>query len=241
MKICIIGNSHIATLKRAWDDELAERYPNFRLTFFGAVQIKLLGLQIENGVLTPNNQSLADNLKFTSGGQSTINPADFDEILIVGLCRDVNTLVENFETGYSSAVIEQAIIDYWDKSNLAKLLTRVAKIHSGRIFAGHNPLRSIGVDAPIGTGQYPRFVDLSNQLGLAKFKTELIPQPGETLIDGKSTAQKFCSQSVRLSVGVPRDSHVHSDVELAHMNAAFGAIWLEHFFGRLTEREKTQP
>lgn len=228
MKICIVGNSHIATLNRAWDDGLSMLNPQHTITFFGAVRDKIMGLRPEGGCLVANDADLAASIKFTSGGFCQIDIAAFDAVLVFGLCRKIHELVEVMGASFSSGLKEQAITDYWKGRNLARLVSRIPKLGNCRIYAGHSPLEASAGDGPSGLGCYPDFIELSNRFVFSKLGATLLPQPVATIVGGNATARRFSKGSLKLAVdkGWQR---THSDEEICHMNADFGRLWLQDF------------
>jgi len=231
MRICVLGNSHIATLKQAWD---IRPHKAHSLTFFGAVRDTLLGLRVRKGLLIPDNDALADSLAFTSGGLRRIDPAQYDAFLVFGLCRKVHRQVENFAPGLSSAVLEQTLGDYWQARNLYRMAKRLARISKKPVYLGHSPLEIRSPEMAVDQGDYPAFISASNRLVFAPVNAELLPQPPATVLGGLATPARFGIGSTRLADGRPRPNAQHPEGERCHMNADFGALWLGAFFDRLT-------
>jgi len=67
MKLCIIGNSHLAAIKLGWDQVGAE-FPWLQPQFFGARADALLDLHAEGGRLVPATPDLAAKIAYVSGG-----------------------------------------------------------------------------------------------------------------------------------------------------------------------------
>jgi len=234
MRICVLGNSHIATLKQAWDNTPHKAHS---LTFFGAVRDMLLGLRVRKGLLIPDNDALADSLAFTSGGLRRVDPAQYDAFLVFGLCRKVHRQVENFAPGLSSAVLEQTLGDYWQARNLWRMAARLSRVTGQTIHLGHSPLETRETDMAIAQGHYPAFIAASNRLVFAPINAELLPQPPETVLGGLATPARFGIGSTRLADGRPRPNAQHAEGERCHMNADFGALWLSAFFDHLAQKK----
>ena len=61
MKICVLGNSHIASLKNGWD-RVGQKYPDIELVFFGARGAGLDGLELDGKALVAANDDLRHSL-----------------------------------------------------------------------------------------------------------------------------------------------------------------------------------
>ena len=83
-RICVIGDSHIACTKMAWQS-LRSDYPEVEITFFAHTQRRLFGLRVEEMLLKPDNEDLRSALLGTSGTSDQIDPANFDVIFTQGL------------------------------------------------------------------------------------------------------------------------------------------------------------
>ena len=69
---------------------------------------------------------------------------------------------------------------------------------------------------------------------LSRLKAELIEQPLETIVNGGETHPQFSKGSKRLAIGDGFDDHPHPDEDNIHMNEAFGALWLQALFLKLS-------
>ncbi len=232
LKICIIGNSHIATLKRAWDAGSSHENQQHKITFFGAVRDKIMGLKADAGALVADDFELAKSMEFTSGGISRIDIANYDAVLVFGLCRKVHQPVEAMDPRFSSGLKRQAISGYWEGRNLVRMIRRIPAARTLKVYAGHSPLEARANAIAREAGQYREFIALSNRLVFSKFGATLLPQPAATIVGEVATAQKFSSGSLKLAVqsGTPK---AHMDAEICHMNVEFGKLWLRGFLGAL--------
>ncbi|MCB1368881.1 MAG: hypothetical protein KDK00_14020 [Rhodobacteraceae bacterium] len=229
MRLCIIGNSHIAALKGGWEAGVKAEFPGICLTFFGARGGGLTKLMVRGGTLTSDDAKIRSDLAFTSGGQIGIDPRLFDAFLVYGLCRNVNRQVRNYGAGYTRQVLESALLDYWAATSLIGVIRKLREITTLPIHAGASPLEAALGAASSNTSNYARFLDDSNQQVFALLGAALIGQPLETIVNGDATALAFASGSARLAVGAGNDLVPHQAGETRHMNADFGAKWLRHF------------
>ncbi|MBZ0128709.1 MAG: hypothetical protein K8F59_06310 [Rhodobacteraceae bacterium] len=234
MRLCIIGNSHIAALKGGWEAGVKAEFPGIRPTFFGARGGGLTRLMVRGGILTSDDAKIRSDLAFTSGGQMGIDPGLFDAFLVYGLCRNVNLLVRNYGAGYSRQVLEAALLDYWAATSLIGVIRKLREITTLPIHAGASPLEAALGEAGAATTNHVRFLDASNRQVFALLDAELIGQPVETIVNGDATALAFASGSTRLAVGAGNDLVPHEAGETRHMNADFGARWLRSFLTGLS-------
>lgn len=81
-RICIVGNSHVAALKRGWREMAAAR-PDVVVDMFGAYGSHLADVFIANGELRAGSPEGTASLVAT-GGQEFAVLADYDAIVVVG-------------------------------------------------------------------------------------------------------------------------------------------------------------
>ena len=137
MRICVLGNSHVASIKKAWD-MMSQDYPDYEFMFFASRGIGLSKLKAEDGKLLPGDDSLRANLAFTSGSNGEIDPSDFDVFLVYGAnCRPYFKT----ETFYSQTVLQASVEDYTQNSLAINLIKLLRQVTEKKIFLGHNPLQ----------------------------------------------------------------------------------------------------
>ena len=232
MKVCIIGNSHIAALKLGWQSGLANRWHGTDLTFYGARGGDIAELLVQDGQIAPKTETVAASLRATSGGHSMIDPLAYDAILVYGLCRDLNRQVQNLGTPYSAAALELAQLEYWIGSNLLKVISAIREIDSRPLYVGAAPLEAAVARGISDNRLYAEFIRTSNDRVFALADAILLPQPMQTIVNGDATDLRFSIGSTRLAVGDSFDDKRHPGEENRHMNAEYGALWLEQFLKR---------
>jgi hypothetical protein len=83
-RVCVIGNSHIAAVKQAWDNRAPKVSSDLATTFFSA-QVRLMEhLVLDGRVLVPTQDELAAKLRYTSGGTSVIDIDAYDAFVLIG-------------------------------------------------------------------------------------------------------------------------------------------------------------
>jgi hypothetical protein len=63
--ICLIGNSHLAAIKLAWD-EIQGQFPHTVLQMFGSHSASLKDTSLDSGRIVPTTKQVARNFKWTS-------------------------------------------------------------------------------------------------------------------------------------------------------------------------------
>jgi hypothetical protein len=237
MKVCVIGNSHAACIKRAWDEFLVPKFKDsFELTFFAARGQKLKDLALKNGELVPLTDRLRKSIEFTSDGFSSIRLKEYDVFLLVGL-QAKPFYLEN--SNFSSAVTKLALNDNYVSKIFFEVLTKIRKEVDSKIYIGHTPLpkninrENLEHDESISE-MYLKGLELANDELFKKFDAELLPQPAITLTgNSRNTHSNYSVGSTRLSVGDEIDNAEHLKEDRFHMNTLFGKAWLEEFFEKL--------
>src|ERR1700748_2002214 len=83
--ICVIGNSHTAAFKQAWDNRAPAVADGVSLTFFAARSQYLDTLVYEPGAFVSRDPELSERLRLTSGGKDRIDLADYDAFVLIGM------------------------------------------------------------------------------------------------------------------------------------------------------------
>jgi hypothetical protein len=230
MKICVLGNSHVASLKKGWDSIQADNQ-KYQLTFFASRQKGLAGLKLDNGVLVPSTPSLLNDISYTSGGMEEIPLDEYDVFLLYGLGLSMPIL----DTRLSTAVIQQTCNDIFNQALSFKIAKLIRSASNSTIYIGHNPLRSMGkiVSPRVNKFDYKEVLGfMSSAVDIAD--AILIDQPFVTLINDWNTKEEYSIGSTRLDVGDKISNQSHPDNDMEHMNGDFGKLYLDSFFQRLS-------
>ena len=230
MKLCIVGDSHLAAFKNGWN-QISSEFQNVNITFFGSQGASLSCLEAENGALVPRNSLIADRLAFTSGGLKEVRAADYEHCLLVGL----GLLVPRLDERHSGAFVDRALSDAINLSLSMRTAKRWRSISEAPISVVHTPLPAPSkneepslYDRPIS---YDRIVEVWRRELAAIASATLLAQPPGTRGKGLSTKRDFSAGSLRLDTGQvdPKDI-VHHESDNVHMNAKYGAAFLRAFF-----------
>jgi hypothetical protein len=231
VKIGVIGNSHVGALKRAWD-KLSLSHPAVELTFFAARGNHMRGLVVGGGKLFARTPELASFMAFTSGGISVIDPNAYDAMLVYAL--NVTPVLPAKKGFYSRKVLDQALLDATRHSLSFQVLEKIRAATRIFVFVGHDPLPAAASSEETNDmHMYRSGIERLNREIYAPMNAEMLAQPEETICYGRYTRPEFAADSVRLAVGAENDNEAHPADDIAHMNDAFGALWLKHFLARL--------
>jgi hypothetical protein len=97
MKICVLGNSHLASMKTGWD-LVRDTTPEYELTFFGAPKAMMDDLSLEGNALVPGTDKLRRKLSMFSEGSESIDLDSFDAFVVVGLQFGPRRLAQLYRT-----------------------------------------------------------------------------------------------------------------------------------------------
>jgi len=215
VRFCVIGNSHVGSIKRATTSNIQSDHS---FTFFAAPGDQLSRLVLDRECLKASDPSgeLARSLEQTSGGIGVIDPKKYDAFLVYGLSFSAILLGK----GYSKAVVEQAHRDVFDASINAHVARLVRLQSDAPIVLAHNPMlawRPQGVNI----GECYLYKELIPFLAtfLEERGYRFLPQPFATIgADGWGTQDKFAAGGTGLGGSVKERS------DKSHMNEAYGQL-----------------
>lgn len=238
MKLVIIGNSHIGSLRRAWE-EISGNYPSVEIVFFGSKRDTLKHMKVQGRKIVPTDNIVLKSISFVSGGRSSIDPAEFDVALIYGAQAEPFFFPVN--SFYSSQVIRRTMEDLARGRVHFKLANMIRRLSDMPVYIGHTPLRAARKrPRDQSLDSYTRGLALLNEVVFAPMSVRMVSQPLETIVNGNGTDMKYTVGSRRLAVGNAGDDELHSEKDRYHMNEEFGKLWLEKFFSELEIERGTQ-
>lgn len=225
MRLCIIGDSHVAALRLGWD-QIAADFPDVELVFFGSHGTSLSGLEMRDGILVPADALLARKLQFTSGGLSRIVLTDYAALLIYA----TNLRVPRLDRRMSAAIQSTTLADMIAGSLNLRLAQLARSASDIPLFLAHAPLQSSlpGVPASASDdwmGYDDILAEIERRIILPGLR--LLRQPAETRAPGLHTKAEYSVGSVRLDAGAfAGEAPKHDEADRAHMNARYGARFL---------------
>lgn len=230
MRICLMGNSHMAAWKAGYDEMVAagEWSPSVNVTFFASPSDGLLdiGVSVDHRALVaPEGGELRTQLERTSGGIPHIRPDDYDHIILVGMVR-----VPDLDHRFSSSLIEEIFSGTKHYCGAAKLMPRVRSITDRPVYVVPQPLTTNPQSAyPENYEPIPYIERLAGvDDALAAHGVIVMGQPSETLLEPQRTKPEMSSSAPRLDLGQwDRVGSKHPATDYFHMNGAFGRLsWI---------------
>lgn len=250
VRLCLIGNSHLAALALGWR-EIAPRYPDIAITFFGARASCMDGLRVSERGLRPDTPALAAMLRQLSGGPDEIVADDYDIFWFAGHEFGLDPILDIYSGCWAEAHTPDA--DRMPVSDQLFAELCVAALRRTMSMELYRRLRQVS-DAPVAMLRQPapsfrafktkdaRYAPyrLAGRKGdraslgrqadsaFARIAREegfkILRQPGETCITALHTLATFARGSVRLDDGL---TGAHGPNDAMHMNAEFGALMLD--------------
>lgn len=235
MKICVLSNSHAASLKQGWD-RLAAQYPGVQLTFFASRALGMRGLQLRGRSLVPSEPALAKDLAFTSGGRETVELAGYDVFLGYGLDLKMPVLGRRL----SAAVKFHACQDALNRSLNLQLCRMVREGTRAPVFIAPNPQQALRHENEGKPWPYCGYEEVLRPMAanVDALGLKLAPQPLHTLANGWNTKLMYSTGSTRLDVGDPYSNQAHPSDDFDHMNGELGRLYLLEFFDTLAIPKK---
>lgn len=229
-RVFVLGNSHVAALKLAWDD-LASEYPETSVTFFAARADATRDVTVDNGRLMAGNTTLREQFALTSGGPSHIDPNDFDAVVCYG---GLSVSLRRAEVdSFSSGFARKSLLDRTYSSLMFTHVGRLREITEKPVFAAFAPLRAPSSGfVRTALMSMREACDLVQNEALNALKATVLCQPQCTLLDAYTTKPEFSVGSVQLTE-IQKSTGAHSDGELSHMNKSYGEIWLREYLPRI--------
>ena len=103
-KICVIGNSHIGCIKKAFDELVVDGGSNLDISFYGSPSSTLINTCLSRNLITPTDEKVSYMFRVLSGKDS-INIDEYDFFVIHGLFDVTQHLtLQSKIQKYSSAV-----------------------------------------------------------------------------------------------------------------------------------------
>ncbi|MEP4035486.1 hypothetical protein [Pseudophaeobacter sp.] len=228
LKFCVFGDSHIACVKHALDEDLLD-LTGVELAFWGAPGPQFRDLHLEEGRLVARGEAVRDSLaKINPIHSEALEPQGYDGFLFIGCRLRVSEFVlpllasQPGSSDYLSAAVRDLMLARWlDGCRWYRAAREFAKqrpvffspagfLNDG-ILSEDEVARSVNTEATRAQRQlvWDR-IDQAMQLD----NIRLIQQPEDTVTRGGLTRAEFATQ-----LGDHGDDSVHK-------NGAYGAMIL---------------
>lgn len=249
MKICVIGNSHISTVKMGWE-AIGYKYPEVEFSFYGSIAQSLMGACIDGRRLVPLSESLRRSFRLTSGGSSEIYVDDYDFFLIVGCGFSVECIVELYSEFRSDSHVSDGryiLSDsaFGEAANGAISGKAAIHVYNQLIKLGVNGIAIVPNPLPaLIISDYPNsgiWIDVEQNGD----EDNLI-----SLLDDYQKSMELAgtlvfSQPEFTKSGLMRTQDIYSVtrsdgwIDPIHKNAAFGSILIEDFLERISGQSRS--
>lgn len=247
LRLCVIGNSHIAALKLGWDTVRAENGPERDVvapTFFGAPRDGIRHVRLEGESLVARRKDITDYFKLISGGQDRIRLGDFDAFLLVGLNVSSKRILRFYKThawvglgGTGGKVMvhpafaREFLAERYGDTRMVDLAATIRTATGRPVVAVAEPhwaswarsspdVPDYGWRSAIASGDSPAIAQAFKEAvtsALAPY-AQFVPQPDETVEDGIMTRAEFNKDASRLITGEG------GGTDASHMNADYGRV-----------------
>lgn len=232
MRLCVIGNSHLAALRLGWP-LVAPDHPWVQPRFYGASGMNMAALQQQGSRLVPGSPGLARWLHQTADGDDAIDLEAFDAVLLVGLNYHPS---RRPDPRFSSAMRHMAILGQFEATLCGRIFGQVRAARP--LIPIHIMPTPLDRRAPGSPPRPGRAAALTRRLAGARAVLEqahapvrLVGQPLETIGEDGHTLDQYGIDAVGLRRhGVFRTK---GPEDYSHMGAAFGAVVLRHWLPHL--------
>lgn len=234
MKIAIIGNSHVASLKSGWDYFCSQNESNAssaEITYFAAAGRLLWDLEVEStvgdsaDVLSSKNNKLNAALEYSSGGIAKIDLTQYDCCVLHGLMRFPRYDLRISEQ-LKSIVLKRLVTN----SLANHVATSIRSFSDIPLYITPKPLLVWSNSDYLSKNHtYKSYQDTFDDVLNTKFakNIHMIPQPHETIQNEISTPDKYAKNSTRMRVFENAGNEARIVSDIAHMNEQYGLLQLE--------------
>ncbi len=253
-RICVIGDSHLASLKVAWVSGLAERYPSVNLTFFGAGGNGIGRVVAREGRLVTTEPHVIHSFTITS----EVDPPEvvlhhYDAIFVHGLfpmslaILDLLRIEESSSRTrqhFSSALRNRVISHRLETGLAGHLIRQIRKVSQLPVYFSPHACFCETLLGMVSRHECDAFHRMMGPLELSvldSIEAELVrtishnqgfylAQPRATLTEKCFTRAEYLNGAVRMTSGF---SEAQPDDDFTHMNPQYGSQLLEMLFSAL--------
>lgn len=214
--LCIFGDSHIGSVRRALDAGLV-RLDGFEVEFWGAAGPLFRQIDIKQGVVRPIGKEAEEVVLRVNGkGRATLSPEDFGSYLFYGARLRIAEFMLPYlhhlrdpQQAASSAVMQAAARQFLTSCRAVRIARSFAASGRTRVFFAPAPLTTDGMSGQGALKDYPRAVEamaadrariwqMFAQI-LADDGITLIAQPDETVVNGVFTHADYAIEGAQAS------------------------------------------
>ena len=229
--VCIIGNSHIAAVKRAYAAYLRNSNSNQRVDFFGSTANSVCDTEMRDGKIVPTSELVQRSWKMTSGGLEAIDLEQYEKIVIHGYLPSVPILLDlkrSLDNGtfYSFGVKVSHIIN--SNVSLDHLLRLLAHASVTNICVSPRPpcYSTVKRSETVQEHEYYELISFITQVFLS-LEIEFVPQPETTLNQFVETKREYSTGGVGLTSSPEPYGRTVTDDDIKHTNEVYGKIIMQ--------------
>lgn len=243
MNICLLGNSHIACVKNAWDS-MSSTYNLDTITFFGSHADTLLNTISYKNKLLPTNNQVQNSFNMTSNGKTEIDFSLYDICVVHGILpplRGWYNLSEDFKknTFYSQAFYSACIKHY--NPIVKHLIKEITSSTTIPVIFTPKPHTALQENKLVISNDDFQYLCNFMASGFKAIGLHYIPQPRETLIDFFYTKIEYNKDGLGLGRIPTKEMKLTPANNYRHMNTAYGEAYLKQLFRYLkTFNNETQ-
>lgn len=239
MRVCIVGNSHLAALKLAVTQGRIS-FPEHDIVFWGARGKRFSSIRLKSGRLVPGGDpAVAEEvLRVSDQRHQEIDPHNFDLIAfyagslpLPAFVYDIAALCRPDGLPFSGSCLRAAARQWLEERRAFAWARQIVASGSTRVLLVPQPYWSANDTVAKPPALPSGLLDLIEQTLAATAREhglEILFQPRHTLDDSGFTRAEFSVNSVRLTESLDQK---HDDVDNKHMNAEFGALALTGILG----------
>jgi hypothetical protein len=246
--VCVLGNSHLASARRAWP-VVKDRYPQLQVTFFGGPGKTIGDVKLVEGALVPDNDRSTVLIEKVSGRREVVI-SDYTAFCVVGsglrpsaaaeLATEYSTQPDRGRPLISPAMFASLLSSILDRS-IGMRLARLIRSHS------NSPLFLVGQPYPIATildeVDDPQIGPVARRWKAALSDGPVLDRLYTKAMEGlaKSVGATFIRQPANtieqsiLTVSAYRLDHEKERKDFAHTNEAYGELVIESLNALLGE------
>jgi len=239
ISVCLIGDSHLGALKRAYDEKMPEAV-DFNVEFYGAPGPEFRAIRLTNGRLTPDESAVAAVTAVNGKGRLEVAPDDFDAVLFFGSRFRTHLIFQEFlhrslnhDDFVSAAVRQHALARFANGVRSFRNAHYFAENCNGNVFYSGAPFLTDGIkDDLFSIFPSAEKAKKSDRAALWDEVETLFDNNGVTLIrQPENTVTRGCLTKAEFGV----DGAVES-VDLVHKNAEYGKLILREFYAGVAAR-----
>jgi hypothetical protein len=252
-RICVIGNSHLAALKKGMELASAKTLSS-EFTFYGAPGKTLNSFGVKDGYLVTDDPAALKAIRITNGKDSVLRLSDFDYFAIVGLRFSIllitsvyaahRTCQHAYKAGaqylVSDSCFNEAAFGALHGCLAVQLASKIRTATDTRIMICGQPMPSEsfaqkfqwwrGLAKSGDSSELARIMENAGKSIPLKNVT-YVPQPPDTKANPVLTLASYSTGSLRLTKDM---ATAHSADDGIHMNAHYGARVLEQLINVAT-------